>query len=498
MRFGTVLGARAGTAATATVALIGTEARRRGEWRVLRGRRARRRTPGPPQIVVNRTHGGASSGVGARRGRWRSPPALPAAPFRVAGVVEFPFETAGEGMAAVTLAGFAQALGGVGADEADLLLVASRPQAGRRGRGGGDPRRAVRTCTRSPPTQVLERLRQGEFSYFRQISFVLSTITSFFAFLLVTTLLTVSVNQRLGEVAALRALGFSRRPHRRRPARGVRACSSARAALLARARSGFALARVLDAILRQMPDVPERLHFFVFEPRALALHVALLAGGLPGRRGLPRAAGRAPAHRGDAAQGDALVSAPVVEGRHLAKVYPMPAGPVEALRDVSITVAAGDYVAISGPSGCGKSTLLHLLGVRGHAHQRVAALRGPPGGRARRRRAQPAAADADRLRLPALLPAADAHGLGERRARAERGGDRRRPRAAARTAELLEYVGLAARAGHRPSQLSGGEMQRVAIARALANRPALRAGRRAHRRAGRRDRRADRRACSTA
>jgi predicted ABC-type transport system involved in lysophospholipase L1 biosynthesis ATPase subunit len=43
----------------------------------------------------------------------------------------------------------------------------------------------------------------------------------------------------------------------------------------------------------------------------------------------------------------------------------------------------------------------------------------------------------------------------------------------ARTAELLEYVGLAARADHRPSQLSGGEMQRVAVARALANRPAL-------------------------
>ena len=42
-----------------------------------------------------------------------------------------------------------------------------------------------------------------------------------------------------------------------------------------------------------------------------------------------------------------------------------------------------------------------------------------------------------------------------------------------RTRELLEYVGLAARAGHRPSQLSGGEMQRVAIARALANKPGL-------------------------
>jgi putative ABC transport system permease protein len=123
--------------------------------------------------------------------------------------------------------------------------------------------------------QVLERLRQGEFSYFRQISFVLSTITSFFAFLLVTTLLTVSVNQRLGEVAALRALGFTRRR--------IAADLLAESALLVGAGGalavplGLALARVLDGILRQMPELPERLHFFVFEPRALALHAALLA-----------------------------------------------------------------------------------------------------------------------------------------------------------------------------------------------------------------------------
>jgi len=48
-----------------------------------------------------------------------------------------------------------------------------------------------------------------------------------------------------------------------------------------------------------------------------------------------------------------------------------------------------------------------------------------------------------------------------------------RPEQERRTAELLSYVGLSARAEHRPSQLSGGEMQRVAIARALANRPKL-------------------------
>jgi ABC-type antimicrobial peptide transport system permease subunit len=84
----------------------------------------------------------------------------------------------------------------------------------------------------------------------------------------------VSVNQRLGEMAALRALGFTRRR--------IAADLLAESALLVGAGGvlavplGFALARVLDGILRQMPEVPRRLHFFVFEPRALALQAALL------------------------------------------------------------------------------------------------------------------------------------------------------------------------------------------------------------------------------
>ena len=59
--------------------------------------------------------------------------------------------------------------------------------------------------------QMLGRIEQGGFTYFRQISTVLTTVTVAFALLLICVLLTVSVNQRLGEIAALRALGFSRR-----------------------------------------------------------------------------------------------------------------------------------------------------------------------------------------------------------------------------------------------------------------------------------------------
>ena len=269
VRFGSV-SVRTSGGRAATVALVGTEARQRGEWRVLQGADLAE-SPGPPQMIVNRTMAadlGLAPGSVVEVASSVSP-----SPFRVAGVVEFPFETAGEGMATVTLRGFAEALGGVGADEADLLLVAARKDRGAEAAVAAI--RAHRPDLHAFSTDaVLERLREGEFSYFRQVSFVLSTITSFFTFLLVTTLLTVSVNQRLGEMAALRALGFSRGR--------IAADLLAESALLVGVGGalalplGFALARGLDAILRQMPDVPERLHFFVFEPRALGIYVALL------------------------------------------------------------------------------------------------------------------------------------------------------------------------------------------------------------------------------
>jgi putative ABC transport system permease protein len=104
---------------------------------------------------------------------------------------------------------------------------------------------------------------------------VLSSTTAAFTFLLVATLLTVSVNQRLGEVAALRALGIARRK--------IAATLLWEAALLVGVGGllalplGELLAVGLDGILRRMPGLPEGLHFFVFEPRALVLHAALLA-----------------------------------------------------------------------------------------------------------------------------------------------------------------------------------------------------------------------------
>jgi putative ABC transport system ATP-binding protein len=168
------------------------------------------------------------------------------------------------------------------------------------------------------------------------------------------------------------------------------------------------------------------------------------------------------------------VSAPVaiVEARGVSKVYPMPAGPVEALRDVSLTVAPGEYVAISGPSGCGKSTLLHLLGCVDTPTAGSLLFEGRP---------VLAMAEQERSRIRLrrigfvfqrfyLLPMLTAWENVEL-VQSEAGMPAAERRA--RTRALLEYVGLGERAGHLPSQLSGGEMQRVAIARALANRPGL-------------------------
>jgi putative ABC transport system ATP-binding protein len=162
----------------------------------------------------------------------------------------------------------------------------------------------------------------------------------------------------------------------------------------------------------------------------------------------------------------------LVVARDLRREYHMGGELVHAVRGVSLDVDDGDYLAVVGPSGCGKSTLLNLLGGIDRPSGGSVEIGGERVDRMRD-------ADATRFRLlrvgfvfqrfylmPALtalenveLPLAEAKVA--RRERVER------------ARELLAYVGLGARLGHRPAQLSGGEQQRVAIARALANRPRL-------------------------
>ena len=163
---------------------------------------------------------------------------------------------------------------------------------------------------------------------------------------------------------------------------------------------------------------------------------------------------------------------PIVDVRGVTRTFDMSAGPVTAVRDVTLTVVAGEYVAISGPSGCGKSTLLHIVGCVDRVSSGTVRFEG-------RNVAALSESDRSRIRLTRigfvfqrffLLPMLTASENIEL-PQAEAGAsiaDRR-----ARTRALLDYVGLSHRADHLPSQLSGGEMQRAAIARALANRPAL-------------------------
>ena len=162
----------------------------------------------------------------------------------------------------------------------------------------------------------------------------------------------------------------------------------------------------------------------------------------------------------------------IVEVRHASRLFPMAAGPVAALRDVSLVVDGGEYVAITGPSGCGKSTLLHLVGCVDTPTAGavlfegcdVAALSESARSRIRLTRI---GFVFQRFFLLPMLTAAENIELPQ--AEAGVAASERR----ARTQTLLDYIGLANRADHLPSQLSGGEMQRIAIARALANRPAL-------------------------
>lgn len=145
---------------------------------------------------------------------------------------------------------------------------------------------------------------------------------------------------------------------------------------------------------------------------------------------------------------------------------------VDALRGVSLTVTAGEYVAIVGPSGSGKSTLLTLMGGLDAPTHGTVRLLGHDVARMSDRaltrlRLEQVGFVFQRFHLLPVLTASENIAL----PMAERGMPRRERMA--RTRQLLEYVGLPDRADHRATQLSGGEMQRVAIARALANRPAL-------------------------
>jgi len=162
----------------------------------------------------------------------------------------------------------------------------------------------------------------------------------------------------------------------------------------------------------------------------------------------------------------------VIRIENLYKEYVTDAGPVPVLHGISVTVHAGEFVAIMGPSGSGKSTLMNIVGCLDTATSGSYCLNGRDvgnldGDELAHLRNQvigfvfqgfnllPRASIADNVALPLIY-------------RGTPGGER-----AERAKEMLVKVGLGERLNNRPNQISGGQQQRVAIARALVTDPRL-------------------------
>jgi putative ABC transport system ATP-binding protein len=162
----------------------------------------------------------------------------------------------------------------------------------------------------------------------------------------------------------------------------------------------------------------------------------------------------------------------VAKVENVTRVYKVGEVETKALRGIDLTIAGGDFTALTGPSGSGKTTLLQLLGcldqptsgrvfINGkdvthlNRNQRADLRKGTLGFIFQFFALIPTLTAYENIELPLLLVG---KGAAERKARVN---------------ELLEAVDLTDRSHHRPDQLSGGQQQRVAIARALATNPSL-------------------------
>ncbi len=160
----------------------------------------------------------------------------------------------------------------------------------------------------------------------------------------------------------------------------------------------------------------------------------------------------------------------MIELENITKIYRMGKVEVPALRGITLNIQEGEMIAIVGASGSGKSTLMNIIGF----------LDKPTLGRYTLEGIDVSQLNDNKLaemrskkigfvfQTYNLLPRASALSNVELPLIYSGGGQKRK-----RTVEALERVGLAARANHKPTELSGGEQQRVAIARALVNNPAL-------------------------
>jgi len=167
-----------------------------------------------------------------------------------------------------------------------------------------------------------------------------------------------------------------------------------------------------------------------------------------------------------------VIEQSIIQAQKVKKIYRSGQLRVEALHDIDLEVVRGEMIAIMGPSGCGKTTLLNCLAGldtidEGEIFIQGDNLRDLSDNARTTYRARhmgfifqdfnllPMLSAVENVELPMLVSK-----VSSRQARK-------------RALELLERVGLATRARHRPAELSGGQRQRVAIARALTNNPAI-------------------------
>ena len=165
--------------------------------------------------------------------------------------------------------------------------------------------------------------------------------------------------------------------------------------------------------------------------------------------------------------GQSLTTPPLLKVSNVSKDF----GPVQVLRNISLTLTDGTSVAITGPSGSGKSTLLHIIGT----------LAAPSSGRIEINNTDPfqlSEPELARYRNAIIGFVFQDHHLLPQYSVLENVliptlAFKQQSDATQRAHELLNRVGLAQRLTHRPPELSGGERQRVAIARALINQPSI-------------------------
>ena len=158
----------------------------------------------------------------------------------------------------------------------------------------------------------------------------------------------------------------------------------------------------------------------------------------------------------------------MISAKNIIKSY----GTLNVLRGVDVEIQKGEIVAIVGKSGAGKSTLLHIIGTLDRADKGQVIINGEDVSKMNNKRLAefrnqnigfifqfhhllPEFSAIENVMIPALI-ASGKEGTSRKRA-----------------AELLDYLGLADRLTHKPTELSGGEQQRVAVARALMNKPSV-------------------------